>query len=196
MIVSQLEIIDQGISYLESVSKENYTAILSPNFISSAGSHMRHIIDHYQAIISGLNDELIDYDIRERGSNFELSPAIAIEKLTQIAHWIKSLTEGTLNKHIMLSTEVSVSNKNIQKVQTSVARELVFAGSHAVHHYAMIAQITFAQQKSAQVTSMPEFTPKLIPKLIPESFGLAPATATFMRQNSKEAHEVKKAISQ
>lgn len=173
MIVSQLEIIDQGISYLESVSKENYTTIVSPNFISSAGSHIRHIIDHYQAIIAGVNNELIDYDIRLRGSDVELSPTLAIEKLQQIAEWVKSQTEEMLNKHIMLSTEVSVTNKLIQQVPTSVARELVFAGSHAVHHYAMIAQISLAQ-KNAQ----------------PQLFGLAPATATFLR-NEREQADIK-----
>lgn len=175
MITSQLAIIDQALSYLKSISKEEYTTVVSPNFISSAGSHMRHITDHYQAIISGFNGDEIDYNIRERGSQLELSPALAIEKLNQIATWIKSLTENKLNKLIVLSTEVSVTNKNIQKVQTSVARELVFAGSHAVHHYAMIAQISFAQ-KNAQ----------------PPSFGLAPATATFLRQESKQANSAAK----
>jgi len=140
MIESQLKIIEQGISYLESVSKEDYTTIISPNFISSAGAHMRHIIDHYQAIISGLENDLIDYDIRKRGSNFELSPRLAIEKLNEIANWIEVIAEDDLNKLITLATELSVSRQNIQHVQTSVARELVFASSHAVHHYAMIAQ--------------------------------------------------------
>lgn len=171
MIASQLEIIEQGISYLESVSKKDYTAIISPNFVSSAGSHIRHIIDHYQAIISGLNCKLIDYDVRERGSDFESSPRQAIDKFNEIADWIKGLTEDKLNKLITLATEVSVSNKNIQQVQTSVARELVFAGSHAVHHYAMIAQISFAQKNSQ-----------------PQSFGLAPATATFLRQTNKQTN--------
>ena len=68
---------------------------------------------------------------------------------------------------VTLKTEVSVTSQNVQKVQTSVARELVFAGSHAVHHYAMIAQISFAQTKA-----------------LPHTFGLAPATATYMRENS------------
>ena len=171
MIASQLEIIEQGISYLESVSKKDYTAIISPNFISSAGSHIRHIIDHYQAIISDLNCKMIDYDVRERGCEFESSPRQAIDKLNEIVDWIKVLNEDKLNQLITLATEVSVSNKNIQQVQTSVARELVFAGSHAIHHYAMIAQISFAQKNSQ-----------------PQSFGLAPATATFLRQTNKQTN--------
>lgn len=176
MIASQLEVIAQATSYLESVSKKDYTAIESPRFISSAGAHMRHIIDHYQAVISGFEAGLIDYDVRERGGDFETSPDLAIKKLTEISTWVKQLSESELSQVITLATEVSVSNKNIQKVQTTVARELVFAGSHAVHHYAMIAQISFTQEVAQ-----------------PREFGLAPATATFLRQentseNIKQSH--------
>lgn len=171
MLASQLKIIYQGLSYLKSVTKEDYNSIISPNFMSSAGSHMRHVIDHYQAIISGLEREFIDYDVRERGSALESSPRLAIAKLNEVADWIKMLTEDELTKPTTLSTEVSVTNKNIQKVQTSVARELVFASSHAVHHYAMIAQISFAQKNSQS-----------------QLFGLAPATATFLRQTSKQTN--------
>lgn len=184
MLTSQLEIIEQGQLYLNGVSKEDYTAIVSPNFISSAGSHIRHIIDHYQAIISGHNKSLINYDVRGRGNQLELSPKLAIAKLNQITNWIKNLSENDLNKVLTLTTEVSVSTKNVQKVQTSVARELVFAGSHAVHHYAMIAQISFAQKCSTQTTKLPE------------SFGIAPATATYIRQNDEQSCDIKHIISQ
>ena len=173
MITSQLEIIEQGQLYLNTVSTKDYTDIISPNFMSSAGSHMRHIIDHYLAIITGLNNDFVDYDVRVRGSQLESSPALAIDKLNEIAVWIKSLCEDELNQMITLSTEVSVINKNVQKVQTSVARELVFAGSHAVHHYAMIAQISFAQQNILQTKELPQY------------FGLAPATATFLRKKGE-----------
>lgn len=168
MLSSQLEILSQGKLYLNTVSESDYTAIISPNFISSAGSHMRHIIDHYLAIISGSENGLIDYDVRLRGNKIELSPQLAIEKLNEIADKILNFSANELNKIIPLSSEVSVTNKNIQTVKTSIARELMFAGSHAVHHYAMIAQITFAQKAS-----------------LPECFGIAPATATFLREQNK-----------
>jgi uncharacterized damage-inducible protein DinB len=168
MIKSQLEIIEQAKLYLKDVTQEDYIEIISPNFISSAGSHMRHIIDHYLALMSGLKTNVIDYDKRVRGSNIESAPKLAVTQLNEISDWIKSLTDTQLNRFITLQTEVSVTNQNVQSVQTSLARELVFAGSHAVHHYAMIAQISFAQTKA-----------------LPQTFGLAPATATYMRENSQ-----------
>ena len=172
MLRSHLEIIEQGVSYLTSVSEENYSAIVSPNFVSSAGSHIRHIIDHYDSIILGLENELIDYDKRERGSKVESSPALAIAKLNAIAEWIQSLSSEVLSRTITLATEVSVTHKDIQKVPTTVARELIFASSHAVHHYAMIAQISFAQEN-----------------VLSQTFGLAPATATFNRECAEEANK-------
>ncbi|MBA6337700.1 hypothetical protein H4J57_10855 [Colwellia sp. BRX8-7] len=179
MIISQLEIIEQGQLYLNTVSKKNYTQIVQPNFISSAGTHMRHIIDHYLAIMSGIENKLINYDLRMRGGQIELSPELAIAKLNEIANWIQGMSEDKLNQVITLATEVSVTNKNIQKLQTSVARELVFVGSHATHHYAMIAQITFAQKNALQATELPQ------------DFGLAPATATFLRQCNEQSTDAK-----
>ena len=192
MIKSQLEIIEQAKQYLNSVSNKDFTDIISPNFMSSAGSHMRHIIDHYLALMSGLKNDLIDYDVRVRGSEIESSPQLAMEKLEEIAFWIKSLSADELNKTITLSTEVSVINKNVQQVKTSVVRELVFVGSHAVHHYAMIALITFAQQSLSQQKLLQENNVQKSTKKtdsLPQGFGLAPATATFLRKNDEQPTE-------
>lgn len=173
MLSSQLEILEQGRLYLKSVTHEEYVEIISPNFISSAGSHMRHIIDHYQSIVSGIDKGIIDYDLRFRGSDVEKSPQLAIKKLDQLAIWIESLSINELNKNIALSTEINPNCKEVCIVQTSVARELIFASSHAVHHYAMIAQITFAQTTKTN-----------------SSFGLAPATATFLREENSKIKQV------
>jgi len=167
MIKIQLEILAQAHQYLESVTIKNYQKVLDPQFISSSGAHIRHIIDHYLAIISGIEQGCIDYDIRSRNSDIESSPIIAIQKIVEISNWLKSLTDEKLAKNITLSTEVSVSEQKISKVSTTLARELVFASSHAVHHYAMIAQIAFAQHVS-----------------LPISFGLAPATASYLRKSA------------
>ncbi|MDO7084191.1 DinB family protein [Pseudocolwellia sp. AS88] len=170
MITSQIEILEQARLYLRSITQEEYVEIISPNFISSAGSHVRHIIDHYQSVISGIENGIIDYDFRLRGSKVEENPQLALEKFDEIEAWMSNLTDSDLNQTISLSTEVSTSSKQVQIVQTSLARELIFVGSHAVHHYAMITQITFAQSSTANT-----------------SFGIAPATATFLREKNASA---------
>jgi len=167
MISSQLEILEQACLYLKGITQEDYVEIITPNFISSAGSHVRHIIDHYQSVISGLENGIIDYDLRLRGSKVEENPTLALKKFEEISAWMKGLTSNELNQSVSLSTEVSTSTKEVQIVSSSLARELIFVGSHAVHHYAMIAQISFAQTTQANT-----------------SFGIAPATATFLREKN------------
>ena len=171
MLTSQLEIIQQGQDYLKSLvinkTGKYYSEVLSPFFISSAGAHMRHIIDHYLALISGLSQGVIDYDVRHRGDKLELEPELAQVKLDQISHWLESLAMTDLNRTMMLSSEVSVLETKIQSVPTSLARELIFVSSHAVHHYAMIAQISKRQKMD-----------------LPVNFGVAPATATHIRKEA------------
>ena len=85
---SQLEILAQAQQYLQSVIKTDYTEIPVPNFMSSAGSHIRHIVDHYSAIMAGIESDIIDYDVRTRGSQIEECPEIAVKKVSDISNWI------------------------------------------------------------------------------------------------------------
>lgn len=170
MINSQITILEQAEIYLNAVSDYSYTQIVKPLFISSAGAHMRHILDHYKAIKAGLDKPFIDYDKRERGGEVETSSVIALKEVKKIKAFLLSLSQAQLKQQIILSTEVSITEKQIELVETTVARELVFSGSHAIHHFAMIDQIAKAQQLD-----------------VPEQFGIAPATATFLR-SEKCAH--------
>jgi len=167
MISSQLEILRQAKDYLNTISITQYNEIISPNFMSSAGAHIRHIIDHYQAIMIGSHQNFINYDVRNRDSKIEHSPIAALSKITEISQWLQNISNEKLSATMTLSTEVSVSSCHVATVKTTLARELVFAASHAVHHFAMIAQIALLQHQS-----------------LPQHFGLAPATATYLRHQS------------
>jgi len=169
MVSSQLEILRQAKDYLNTISTLQYNEVITPNFMSSAGAHIRHIIDHYQAIKVGVQKQFIDYDIRKRESDIEHTPLAALSKLAEISLWLQNLNSDALATTMTLSTEVSISSYQVETVNTTLARELVFAASHAVHHFAMIAQIALLQQQS-----------------LPPNFGLAPATATYLRQQQQD----------
>jgi len=164
MINSQINTLAQAKSYLSTVTSEQYKEVITPLFISSSGQHLRHILDHYVAIIEGLDIGLIDYDKRTRGGVIETDIAAASALILEIETFLLSLTDNQLQEKIQLSTEVCVVKKKVVVVNTTLARELVFVGSHAIHHFAMIDQISKAQQL-----------------VTPEQFGIAPATATFIR---------------
>ncbi len=171
MIQSQIEIIEQAIIYLQSVDSNDYSQLMTPNFESSAGSHIRHIIDHYEAIRIGFISGVIDYNVRSRGANVEIVPQLAINKLTHLSNWISELELSDISKKLTLTTEVSITRKKIINIESSLARELLFVGNHAIHHYAIISQIVKKQANGKQTCA-------------PNNFGIAPATATFLRDNS------------
>lgn len=164
MIESQLIILQQANTYLASVSEQQYTQVISPYFMSSAGAHMRHILDHYQAIINGLSEGLIDYDKRSRGGVIESSPKAAQALIVEISAFLQALSPQQLQQTIKLSTEISVIDKQVAIVETTLAREIIFTGSHSVHHLATIKHIAQAQEIEVE-----------------GSLGIAPATATFLR---------------
>jgi hypothetical protein len=51
----QLETVQQAKDFLLGLSVEDYQVVLKPHFVSSAGTHMRHILDHYLALKDGLS---------------------------------------------------------------------------------------------------------------------------------------------
>ncbi|WP_413700121.1 hypothetical protein ACLKMH_23100 [Psychromonas sp. KJ10-10] len=167
MIGSQVNILTQAKSYLSSATSAQYTEVVAPLFMSSAGAHMRHILDHYIAIMNGLEIGLVDYDKRSRGGSVETDIDVALQQIAKIESFLLSLTDELLAKSFLLSTEVSIEKKQVETIPTTLARELIFVSSHAIHHFAMIEQISKAQK----ITT-------------PKEFGIAPATATFLRSNS------------
>ncbi len=165
MINSQIEVLQQAQQYLKATTTEHYQQVISPQFMSSAGAHIRHVLDHYYAIQLGLEDRIINYDVRQRGGEIEFSPEQAYNSIEQLKVFLNSLTQQQLGTIMQLTTEVAINEKQVQTVTTTLARELIFVSSHAIHHFAMVEQIAKAQKA---------FTP--------EHFGIAPATATFLRE--------------
>jgi len=166
MIESQLEIIDQGRRFLKALDQQQYCHVATPHFNRSAGAHMRHIIDHYQALM-GRQNNLVDYNKRHRFSEVETSIDAALQALSEVEQWLLALDQQTLNQSLDVLCEISVSEQQNHCSRSTLGRELVFVSSHAVHHF---------------------FTLKLIANLqgiiVTHDFGLAPATASFERSQA------------
>lgn len=170
MIESQLEIIAQGKRFLQHINKTDYQQILAPHFSSSAGAHMRHLLDHYFAVINGSKSGLIDYNIRDRHSPAEHSPQAAIEKWLEIETWMRQLDESSLSQKLQVITEISLSQKINSECESNLGRELIFVSSHAVHHYSLLAVMA-----------------KLQGHPIEADLGIAPVTATYLRNQKDTA---------
>lgn len=163
MIESQLEIIAQGKTFLSTLTDTQYCAVKKPQFNSSAGAHMRHILDHYLALMHR-EGNCVNYNVRHRFSDVESSISAALKQLTEIETWLQQLDIDLFNMPVEVISEVSVSEQQNYACHSTLGRELVFVSSHAVHHYFTLKQIAKALDIQTD-----------------EELGVAPATATFQR---------------
>jgi len=148
------------------LSDAQYNQIHSPYFTASIGKHFRHILDHYSCFISGLAQNHISYDQRQRDPAIETQRLYTLGKIQQLIEELKTLT-----RHPDNSIKVSLSSSPHAPCTTpavsSLARELIFLQGHTTHHYAII---------SAQL--------KLMAFPVDENFGIAASTQIYNQQSS------------
>lgn len=167
MLSSQLEIVEQAKQFLSDVSVADYVDIVKPHMVGSAGAHIRHIVDHYLALKHGVTGGVVDYNKRNRFSAVESDPVAALEAFNDIALWLEQACSLPMNLPLQIISETSIKQTQYVQVSSTLARELVFVSSHAVHHFSLLSVVNSLKQ---------------IPS--PENFGIAPATATFARQQA------------
>jgi uncharacterized damage-inducible protein DinB len=113
------------------------------------GKHVRHIIDHYNALLAATSgaDELLDYENRNRDLSLETDRRAARAALVQITQALRVRFEGPGGSE--LSMRHSSAGEH-QIVKTSVERELVFLASHTIHHMAIVGML--ADQAGVEVS--------------------------------------------
>jgi ATP-dependent 26S proteasome regulatory subunit len=98
----------------------------------TVGAHVRHIIEHYQSLLSAA--ETVDYDKRARNVLIETQQKTAIEALKTLTLQLDTFTSDR-SIHVLCSTN---SCENPVASISSLRRELVFVHSHTTHHMAII----------------------------------------------------------
>lgn len=167
MLSSQLEIIQQAKEFLSQVCSEDYSTPFKPHLGSCAGAHMRHILDHYQALMTGLEDGVVDYNKRNRFSDVESDPKAALIAWEEIEHELQQVCDLQLDMPLQIISETSIKQTEYVQVNSTLARELVFVSSHAIHHFSLLAVMRSLQGHDT-----------------PQNFGVAPATVTYLRQQA------------
>lgn len=110
----------------------------APAYIGPVGSHLRHVIEHYEALLAGAEQGAVDYDRRPRDRQLE---RCAIEARRRVVELQSQLAPG---RHLRLEHPLTVRGQAGLvgelhfTVSSSFGRELVFVASHAVHHYALL----------------------------------------------------------
>jgi uncharacterized damage-inducible protein DinB len=163
-VVPLVGVLRQTAALLESLTDEQYARKPVGVVPSSIGGHVRHCLDHIDALLRGAGDGLLDYDCRERGTDVERSRAAALETIRrqecQLLDFPWPLGHRPLHLSVLVSPDAPPS-----VVLSSLDRELAFALSHTIHHGALIAVMA-----------------KLLGVAVPPDFGYAPSTLAHGRR--------------
>jgi uncharacterized damage-inducible protein DinB len=131
---------------------------------SNVGGHVRHCLDHVEAVLAGVEEGEVNYDRRQRGTEVETNREAALEVIRRQERQLLAFAPHLERRPLRLSAMVS-SCLPPTGVETTVGRELAFVLSHTVHHNALIAVM-------ARTLGVP----------VPDRFGYAPSTIAHLEK--------------
>eukprot|EP01039_Chlorochromonas_danica_P002062 gene2062-2250_t len=166
LIIQQAQdILNQQLEVISILKPDDYIRRQATIFASNIGGHFRHILDHYQAIITAAHDTipknkdefpLADYDNRDRDTIIEKDKEIAKDYILKIRDEIGKLD---VNKIIEIEFIGEIENFDAYRIPSTVGRELAFASHHGLHHLSTVRLLLKAH---------------LYPE--PQNLGIAPST--------------------
>lgn len=148
----------QLVESLNTFSYDEYTQKNSLLSNSTIGEHTRHIIELFQQLLVGYENNTIDYDKRKRNVEIQQNIDFAIECIANIISNI-----DLENKKLILKTLYSSSENQIE---TNYFRELLYNIEHCIHHQAII-KIALLHFGKTEIT---------------ENFGIAKSTIEYRKQ--------------
>ena len=168
-IRANIALLNQGEQFLEDMPDEIYAEAEPPVFPSSIGTHLRHVLDHFDSLIAGLKSDFVDYHSRQRDPGTEKNPQRARTRVESLReNLLSSLSQSEqISSDLLLRVSSEDANHSIP---TTATRELYFNVSHTIHHFGMIAMI--ARQKGWPVD---------------DTFGIAPSTLVHRRSQQSQA---------
>jgi uncharacterized damage-inducible protein DinB len=131
---------------------------------SNVGGHVRHCLDHVEAVLAGQEEGELSYDHRQRGTDVETNREVALDVIRRLERQLLAFPPHAESRPLRLSVMVS-SGLPPTEVQTTVGRELAFVLSHTVHHNALIDVM-------ARTLGVP----------VPDRFGYAPSTIAHLEK--------------
>lgn len=128
-----IAVLDQALAVLDA-----HSAATGSDYSSHSGPHLRHVIEHYEAFTQHVASYSVDYDTRARDPAPERDPAVARVHIHNIQQQLAALDTSRITEPIAVHLRGGLSGEENFVSFSSLARELLFLSSHAVHHYALI----------------------------------------------------------
>lgn len=126
--------IEQGLSVVLRLDDVTYSRASKGG--SSVGAQFRHVIDHINRLLLGLDSGRIDYTNRERDARIEVDRDFGAAALLRLLGELKATRYQAPDEGVLVRSELDPN----AWMPSSAAREFEAALSHTVHHHALIAE--------------------------------------------------------
>lgn len=133
LIDFNVDVLNQGLQVLKAQE-----AVPGSDYSSHIGPHLRHVIEHYEAFTQLLPSHCVDYDSRARDRAPERDPKVARSRIEALKQQLQILDVDAVSEPITVHMRGGISGQENFASSSTLARELLFVASHAVHHYALI----------------------------------------------------------
>lgn len=110
----------------------------APTYSYPIGAHLRHVIEHYEALLLPGEPGVVDYDSRPRDRDLQRNRCVALRRLHRLLHRLNDWTAADLETPVQVRGRGGLAGEFGFAVGSSIGRELVFVASHAIHHYALL----------------------------------------------------------
>jgi hypothetical protein len=157
-----LQVLDQAARLIEA-----HRATCSAGYREPVGVHLRHVIEHYEALLKPTERGVVDYDRRARNPEVERDPGVALARVQALQRALGSWTHAASAQPLLVVGIGGTQGDFAYRVPSTGARELAFLASHAVHHFALLRRHCEAQRIA-----------------LDPDFGRAPATVAHDRQRN------------
>jgi hypothetical protein len=139
-------------------------------FEQYTGPHLRHVIEHYEALLSREAGCVVDYDRRPRDRELERNADLARTRLIALKTRLAECSDAAMEQPLRVHGQSGPSGEFNFATASSLGRELVFVASHAIHHFALMK--IYCEQQG--ICTAPDF-------------GLAPSTVANLESTKPQA---------
>jgi hypothetical protein len=168
LLAAMDEVLEQGEALLMGLSDAQYA---EPDALrASVGAHYRHSLEHFKLLLEAVNETEIDYDRRERDAGLENERLFALQVTRDFRHAARFLSTLPADRPIEARTKISYAGSGSCAAASTIGREIMYAVSHAIHHYALIGLI-------CDMRAIP----------VPQDFGVAPSTIEYQQQSARRS---------
>lgn len=134
-------ILGQCAGFVEGLPDHAYAVDSKAMKGGTCGKHVRHILDHFSAILLGADTgEPIMYDRRERHVPMESSRSAALATIAELRARLLAAKRPKWADAVRVRVMVAGDGTEVELFST-MERELAFATHHAIHHHAMLKTI-------------------------------------------------------